>query len=539
MSGALESSKTLQGESEVKAQRLVDLEHLAITLANKYSFREGVRKKKGKVAVIEAARETTEAEKEPKSSKLRRAIENTASSLRASLKKGQTLIQSAASGAEGLDGTPAIWTLRIEQELKEQVYIVERLDEALEPRYRVLGGDLRGRVERSKSSMQAEVEKLESRTKLLAQMTEEELVQLYSSLIQTSEAPDNVLRDVNARIAEENSNRSEDIYDELPPLPMVYDGEFLRRHSLPRAPFEELFGITKRAVRDALFTVNQLARERPNCDVELLDWQSNPAVRSFVSSAWFLRQHNGEEVAIGLAWESEFNALHESTKPQFESLKSMSHQLRKELRAHKALSTETKNYEGEYGRFQMNADRHAVKGGDTRRPKQCTISFPGSERGVLFAILTYSMKLKSGSNGDFHAMNDASRESRESDTQSAFPAQWKQEFGDMSSWKEMQSVLRKHEYADGTGPHWFIEEWGPAAYFCCSRNSITGSGVVILKSWKNYVVDARDNCKLEFYFCRCLAKRYPRSVYVVDSAYTGHYMSSDEDEPFKEVVEQI
>lgn len=185
-----------------------------------------------------------------------------------------------------------------------------------------------------------------------------------------------------------------------------------------------------------------------------------------------------------------------------------------------------------------SADVYSKKGGDTRKPRMFTTSFPGRERGVLFNTLQY-MQLRIGEQGDYHAMNDNKAENFGEFTK--YPAEWIKLFAKTKEWKDMvkhlgnsgQGRYARRKFRSGKGgPQWFSEHWGPSAFHVASNSAETGSGVVVFRSWWAY--DQSPWCKLEFLFCKCLAKKWPGSVYVVDGydkengQSTGYFMKGDE-----------
>ena len=185
-----------------------------------------------------------------------------------------------------------------------------------------------------------------------------------------------------------------------------------------------------------------------------------------------------------------------------------------------------------------SADDYSKRGGDTRRPKMFTTSFPGRERGVLFNTLQF-MQLRIGEEGDYHAMNDNKAENFGEYT--AFPKEWVKLFAKTKQWKAMVKHLAsaatdrasKVKFKKGKGgPQWFSEHWGPSAFHVASQSKETGSGVLVFRSWWAY--DQSPWCKLEFLFCKCLAIKWPNSVYVVDGfdaekgTSTGYFMKGNE-----------
>ena len=188
------------------------------------------------------------------------------------------------------------------------------------------------------------------------------------------------------------------------------------------------------------------------------------------------------------------------------------------------------------------ADRYAQEGGDSMEPRICAVSFRGNMRGHLFRILTEPMGLvldRRPGVCEVHAMNNRSMEG--GDDPVLIPEEWIHEFSELQQWNDMivhlqnVSVHKERIYAGGNvAPRWFVEHWGPAARSCATQTSADGRGVVILSGWSNYFGSHR--CVLEFLFCRCLAAKFPNSVYVavgkgVLRRNEGYYMIGDEDVP--------
>ena len=176
-----------------------------------------------------------------------------------------------------------------------------------------------------------------------------------------------------------------------------------------------------------------------------------------------------------------------------------------------------------------NADSHARNGGDTIYPRMFTISFPGKERGVLFRTLKY-MKLRTGQNGDYHAMNDNKEDNYVEFA--AFPREWLEIFANTKEWQtlvkhltkacETKAMRDKVRTGQG-GPRWFTDHWGPSAFHVAKNSAATGSGVVVCRSWPGYKTSPW--CKLEFLFCQCLVGKWPNSVYVIDGCLQGKGVS--------------
>lgn len=177
----------------------------------------------------------------------------------------------------------------------------------------------------------------------------------------------------------------------------------------------------------------------------------------------------------------------------------------------------------------------AKTGGDAVAPKMITLSFPGAEKGYLHFILKEMMHLNSHAGGDFYAMNET--KSTVISKRKELPNHWKSTLGGTKSWKEMIQLLKSikvkglYPFADGnSAPHWFVDEWGKAAFYCAQKSATQGTGVIILKNWPGYTL--REYCHLEFLFSKSLARVFPNSVYVVIGNDKDHFLSSDESESF-------
>lgn len=158
-------------------------------------------------------------------------------------------------------------------------------------------------------------------------------------------------------------------------------------------------------------------------------------------------------------------------------------------------------------------------GGECLDPKMFVVSYPGKSRMELFEILG-EMKLEfDEAGGDIHVMNEG--KSEQDNEPKPLPEDWVEEFGDLPTWDAMVIHLQgireidgSYPFKDGlTAPKWFVEHWGRAAWNAARNSKMNGSGVLIFHSWMGYTWSLW--CQLEFLFCKCLAQRFPRSVYVI------------------------
>lgn len=187
----------------------------------------------------------------------------------------------------------------------------------------------------------------------------------------------------------------------------------------------------------------------------------------------------------------------------------------------------------------VQADDHAFAGGDTTDPALFTISFPGANRGDLYRAMEH-LHIGIGANErNVHAMNDNSRLT----LQLAMPLkpEWVKELSKVAAWKDLighlQSLVDEkgvNLFKDGkSGPSWFVDHWGVAAWNSAMRHikDKTGRGIIILKSWKGY--NESPWCKLEWLFCKCIVQRYKSNmVYVVSGTskteVEGYFMKGTE-----------
>lgn len=199
---------------------------------------------------------------------------------------------------------------------------------------------------------------------------------------------------------------------------------------------------------------------------------------------------------------------------------------------------EEKDYIARDKKIKQEADTHANKGGDTTKPKICTISFPGKIRGELFRAIN-SAKLNVGRNGDVHAMNDLRFNLVGSDDRVKMPRSMVSLLSKTKHWTTMVKYLQSREasssfeYKDGKcGPKWFVKEWAKAALYTAKKSSVKGCGIIVYANWEGFLESKW--CKLEFLFCKCLVELFPNSVYLFQgsSDTVGHFMRPDDDIEF-------
>ena len=185
------------------------------------------------------------------------------------------------------------------------------------------------------------------------------------------------------------------------------------------------------------------------------------------------------------------------------------------------------------------ADVHANQGGDTTKPKICTLSFPGKLRGELFRAIN-TAKLNMGRSGDVHAMNDLRFNLVGSDDRVTMPRSMVKALSTTRHWSRLVTYLKSREasetleYKDGkSGPKWFIREWAKAALYTAKRTKAKGCGIIVFANWEGFTRSKW--CKLEFLFCKCLAELYPNSVYLLSAknGNNGRFMQPDDDLVFQ------
>lgn len=186
------------------------------------------------------------------------------------------------------------------------------------------------------------------------------------------------------------------------------------------------------------------------------------------------------------------------------------------------------------------ADDHAETGGSSLKPNLFILSFPGTWRGFLFRCLKIDMKLRLDESGDVHLMNNTSRGSGLN--RKKLRKEWFKEFGQLSEWKDfteyVESVVvagKKPYSKKGTGPAWFVDNWGLAAWnVMLQRRAGKASkalkgGLICLVAWFGYLHSPW--CKMEYLFARCLASAFPGAVYIADPQEGGHYLTKGEPMP--------
>ena len=156
--------------------------------------------------------------------------------------------------------------------------------------------------------------------------------------------------------------------------------------------------------------------------------------------------------------------------------------------------------------------------GNAVSPNILVASYPGITRQHLFRILKLQLCFDMSSEGDCYVMNEKAKATT---GKAAIPTSWTKELGTTAAWKDFKAflvTLKDDTGAEafktgGVAPAWFVDEWGAAAFNAASAHGSAGSGVLVLKGWQGY--SDSQWCQLEFLFCRCLAQKFPQSVYMV------------------------
>lgn len=183
-------------------------------------------------------------------------------------------------------------------------------------------------------------------------------------------------------------------------------------------------------------------------------------------------------------------------------------------------------------------DQYAQTGGDSKNPLIFTASFPKRERGQVYRILLEAMDFILGPRDgscEVHVIN-----SRFVDRSDAvlIPEEWVEAFSGMEQWDDVLAHIESMEMkqqriyqGNNLAPHWFVNEWGCSAWNCANQTAVDGRGIIAFCGWRGYF-ESQEGI-LEYLFCRCLAAKFPESVYIsrgrrLCCARQGFYMSGNE-----------